>query len=71
MAVEYPEEQIALEPNAHEFLKKEDFNALMKKYEHPLATQMGEKAKKNRWAWRHGLYYGLSPDLLFAKRLTP
>ncbi len=46
MAVKYPEEQIALEPNAHEFLKKEDFDALMKKYEHPLATQMGEKARK-------------------------
>jgi hypothetical protein len=46
MAVKYPEEQIALEPNAHEFLKKEDFDALMKKYEHPLAVQMGEKAKK-------------------------
>lgn len=46
MAVKYPEEQIALEPNAHEFLKKEDFDSLMKKYEHPLATQMGEKAKK-------------------------
>jgi len=46
MAVKYPEEQIALEPNAHEYLKKEDFDALMKKYEHPLATQMGEKAKK-------------------------
>ena len=46
MAVKYPEEQIALEPNAHEFLKKEDFDALMKKYEHPLAKQMGEKARK-------------------------
>ncbi len=46
MAVKYPEEQIAIEPNAHEFLNKEDFNALMKKYEHPLATQIGEKAKK-------------------------
>jgi hypothetical protein len=46
MAVKYPEQQIAQEPNAHEFLKKEDFDALMKKYEHPLALQMGEKAKK-------------------------
>jgi len=46
MAVKYPEQNIALEPNAHEFLKKEDFDALMKKYEHPLATQMGDKAKK-------------------------
>jgi hypothetical protein len=46
MAVKYPEPAIALEPGAHEFLKKEDFEALMKKYEHPLASQMGEKAKK-------------------------
>jgi predicted dehydrogenase len=46
MAVKYPEEQIALDPNAHEFLKKKHFHALMKKYEHPLAVQMGEKAKK-------------------------
>jgi len=46
MAVKYPEAMIALEPNAHEFLKKKDFNELMKKYEHPLATQIGEKAKK-------------------------
>jgi len=46
MAVKYPEESIALEPSAHEFLKKEDFDALMTKYEHPLSKQMGEKAKK-------------------------
>jgi predicted dehydrogenase len=46
MAIKYPEEQIALEPAAHEFLKKEDFDALMKKYEHPLITRIGEKAKK-------------------------
>ncbi|MFZ4546174.1 MAG: Gfo/Idh/MocA family protein [Bacteroidales bacterium] len=46
MAVKYPVEQIALEPNAHEFLKKEDFEELVKKYEHPLAKQIGEKAKK-------------------------
>ena len=46
MAVKYPEESIALEPAAHEFLKKEDFDALMEKYEHPLARQIGEKAKK-------------------------
>jgi hypothetical protein len=46
MAVKYPVENIALEPAAHEFLKKEDFDALMTKYEHPLAKQIGEKAKK-------------------------
>lgn len=46
MAVKYPEPGIALEPAAHEFLKKQDFDDLMKKYEHPLASQIGEKAKK-------------------------
>lgn len=46
MAVKYPEQRIALEPNAHEFLKKEDYDALMQKYEHPLAKQIGEKARK-------------------------
>ena len=46
MAAKWPVEQIALEPNAHEFLKKDDFDALIKKYEHPLAKQIGEKAKK-------------------------
>lgn len=46
MAIKYPEQNIALEPSAHEFLKKEDFDALMSKYEHPLAKQIGEKAKK-------------------------
>jgi hypothetical protein len=46
MAIKYPETQIALSPESHEFLKKDDFDALMKKYEHPLAMQIGEKAKK-------------------------
>lgn len=46
MAVKWPETSIALEPNAHEPLKKEDFDALMNKYEHPLVKQIGEKAKK-------------------------
>jgi len=46
MAIKWPEQRIALEPNAHEPLKESDFEALMKKYEHPLAKQMGEKAKK-------------------------
>jgi len=46
MAVKYPDMQIALSPASHEFLKKEDFDALMNKYEHPLAKQIGEKARK-------------------------
>jgi hypothetical protein len=46
MAVKWPETQIALEPKAHEWLKKEDFDALMKKYEHPLTQKIGEQAKE-------------------------
>ena len=46
MAVKYPEESIALEPSGHTFLKKEDFDQLMKTWEHPLARQIGEKAKQ-------------------------
>jgi predicted dehydrogenase len=46
MAVKYPEQAIALEPAAHEFLKKEDYDSLMKKFEHPLSKQIGEKARK-------------------------
>lgn len=46
MAVKWPDERIALEPKAHEWLKQDDFDAMMKKYEHPLATKIGEKAKK-------------------------
>jgi len=45
IAAKWPETQIAIEPNAHEWLKKEDFDALMKKYEHPLSAKIGEKAK--------------------------
>ena len=44
-AVKYPEEKIALEPKAHEFLKPEEFQQLMTKYEHPLSKFIGEKAK--------------------------
>ncbi len=46
MARKWPEEQIALEPKAHEWLKKEDFDKLMADYEHPLTTKIGEKAKQ-------------------------
>ncbi len=45
MARKYPKQAIALEPSAHQFLKTEEFDALMAEYEHPLATQIGEKAK--------------------------
>ena len=44
-ATKYPDEKIALEPNAHDFLKPEEFKALMAQYEHPLSKYIGEKAK--------------------------
>jgi predicted dehydrogenase len=44
-AVKYPEEKIALDPHAHEFLKPEEFKAIMAQYEHPLSRYIGEKAK--------------------------
>ncbi|MDR3261076.1 MAG: Gfo/Idh/MocA family oxidoreductase [Tannerella sp.] len=44
-AVKYPEQKIALEPHAHEFLKPEEFKAIMAQYEHPLSKYIGEKAK--------------------------
>ncbi|MDD3724011.1 MAG: acetylgalactosaminidase, partial [Bacteroidales bacterium] len=45
-AVKYPEQKIALDPDSHEFLSDDDFNAIMKKYEHPLSRYIGEQAKK-------------------------
>ena len=44
-AVKYPEEKIALDPEAHDFLKPDEFKALMAQYEHPLSRFIGEKAK--------------------------
>jgi len=46
MVRKWPVEQIALEPKAHEWLKEEEFQKLMTKYEHPLTTKIGEKAKQ-------------------------
>jgi len=45
IAVKYPNESIALEPKGHSFLKDNEFAELMKKWEHPLSSQIGEKAK--------------------------
>jgi len=42
----YPVQGIALEPDAHNFLSKEDMQKLLKEYEHPIVTEVGEKAKK-------------------------
>lgn len=45
MARKWPNPAIALEPAAHQFLKTEEYDAMMLKYEHPLAQQIGEKAR--------------------------
>jgi predicted dehydrogenase len=46
IAVKWPENQIALEPKAHEWLKKEEYDKILKQYEHPLVSSIGEKAKE-------------------------
>ena len=45
-AQKWPRKGIALEPNAHEYLSDEEFEALMKKYEHPITKEVGEKARE-------------------------
>ncbi|MFH1160903.1 MAG: Gfo/Idh/MocA family oxidoreductase [bacterium] len=46
IAMKDPESQIALEPEAHQWLKPEDYQKLMNDYEHPLSRQIGEKARE-------------------------
>ncbi|MCU0371187.1 MAG: Gfo/Idh/MocA family oxidoreductase [Bacteroidales bacterium] len=46
MARKWPVVQIALEPEAHEWLQEQELNDLLKKYEHPLARKVGEKARE-------------------------
>jgi hypothetical protein len=46
IAQKWPRQQVALEPNAHQWLKKEDFDTLMAQYEHPISREIGEKAKQ-------------------------
>lgn len=46
MARKWPRPAIALEPNAHQYLKTEEYDKLIAQYEHPLVKQIGEKAKK-------------------------
>lgn len=45
-AQKYPTEGIALEPNAHSFLPKEQMDSLMARYEHPITREIGEKARE-------------------------
>ncbi len=46
IAQKWPEEKIALEPNAHSWLKKDEFDKLMAENQHPLTIKIGDKAKK-------------------------
>lgn len=46
MAVKYPEEKIAISPNAHGFLSPEAQKETLDKYMHPLSQYIGEKAKR-------------------------
>lgn len=46
VAMKWPSERIALEPNAHSWLSKKEHKRFMKKWEHPLAVSIGEKARK-------------------------
>ncbi len=45
-AQKWPVAQIALEPNGHAALGKEEMQSMLEKYEHPLARKIGEKAKE-------------------------
>ncbi len=42
---QYPIEGIALDPDAHDFLSKEEADKLFKEYEHPIITEIGKKAE--------------------------
>jgi predicted dehydrogenase len=44
-AVKYPDERIALDPQAHEFMPPEAQKALVEQYAHPLSRYIGEKAR--------------------------
>lgn len=45
-AQKWPRRGIALEPDAHHFLPDDEMNALLKKYEHPIVTEVGQKARE-------------------------
>lgn len=44
-AQKYPVQSIALEPNAHSALDKQNMDSLLKVYEHPFSKEIGEKAR--------------------------
>lgn len=46
MAVKYPDEKVAVQPDTHSFLQEGPQKEIMSKYEHPLSKYIGERAKK-------------------------
>lgn len=46
MAVKYPDEKVAIQPETHSFMEEGNYQEIMKKYEHPLSTYIGETARK-------------------------
>jgi predicted dehydrogenase len=45
-AQKWPRTGIALEPNGHHWLSDEKLDSLLKVYEHPIVTEVGEKARQ-------------------------
>jgi len=45
-AQKWPRMGIALEPNGHSYLSDSALTEILKKYEHPIVKEVGEKAKK-------------------------
>ncbi len=45
-AQKWPLQGIALEPNGHSYLSEHELDSLLTKYEHPIRTEIGEKAKE-------------------------
>lgn len=46
IAQKWPVEGLAFEPNAHEWLPKEEMDKVLKENQHPLVEKIGEKARK-------------------------
>jgi len=46
IAMKWPQQKIALEPNPHSWLKDDEFKNIMEKFEHPLAKKIGQKARE-------------------------
>lgn len=46
MAVKYPDEKVAIQPETHSFLKEGEQKEVLSRYEHPLSKFIGERAKQ-------------------------